>query len=173
MLYTFRVRYKYTNEEIQRAVQQNASIAGVLRSLKMKIAGGSYRNIKLRIKKACISTAHFTGQGHNIGRHPPNRKDAKTVLIDRTTTGERRCHAAILRRALLESGSQYECAVCRNTGTWALGELILEIDHIDGNWLDDRLHNLRFLCPNCHSQTATFRNKRRNSPTVEVRVSKT
>lgn len=56
---------------------------------------------------------------------------------------------------MIESGIKHECK-CGNAGEWHGQKLILEIDHIDGNWRDCRINNLRFLCPNCHSQTSTF-----------------
>jgi hypothetical protein len=44
---------------------------------------------------------------------------------------------------------------------------VLHLDHINGDAGDDRLKNLRFLCPNCHQQTATWGNKRSRLPPVE------
>ena len=48
---------------------------------------------------------------------------------------------------------------CGNKGEWQDKKLTLDIDHINGNHRDHRLENLRFICPNCHSQTPSFRNK--------------
>tara|TARA_R110000796_G_scaffold209070_1_gene325418 strand:- start:55 stop:498 length:444 start_codon:yes stop_codon:yes gene_type:complete len=55
---------------------------------------------------------------------------------------------------------EYECGVCSIT-TWKGKELSLDLDHINGINDDHRKDNLRYLCPNCHSQTHTFRNKKR------------
>jgi len=51
-----------------------------------------------------------------------------------------------------------KCWLC-GLSEWINGKLILEIDHINGISNDHRIENLRFLCPNCHSQTETFRSK--------------
>lgn len=53
----------------------------------------------------------------------------------------------------------YVCAKCGNTGTWNDEPLSLQLDHINGINNDDRLKNLRFLCPNCHAQTPTYAGK--------------
>ena len=53
----------------------------------------------------------------------------------------------------------YKCSECGNTGFWNNKPLSLDLDHINGINTDDRLENLRFLCPNCHRQTETFAGK--------------
>lgn len=54
---------------------------------------------------------------------------------------------------------KYMCVECGNNGWWNEIKLILQIDHINGDRHDNRIKNLRILCPNCHSQTQTFGNK--------------
>lgn len=50
----------------------------------------------------------------------------------------------------------YECSICKNDGNWNGSVMTLHLDHINGVNNDHRLENLRFLCPNCHSQTDTY-----------------
>ena len=56
---------------------------------------------------------------------------------------------------------EYKCAICGNEGEWLGKPLTLQLDHIDGNHTNHSLNNLRFLCPNCHTQTATYGSKSR------------
>lgn len=65
-----------------------------------------------------------------------------------------------LKRRILASGlKKYECEECGNSGEWNNKVLVLQLDHINGIYNDNRVENLRFLCPNCHSQTETFSGK--------------
>ena len=50
----------------------------------------------------------------------------------------------------------FRCALCGNEGEWCGQPLTLQLDHVNGRYDDNRLENLRWLCPNCHSQTPTF-----------------
>ncbi|WP_348538764.1 HNH endonuclease signature motif containing protein [Streptomyces sp. BJ20] len=70
--------------------------------------------------------------------------------------GSRRTRAVLLRRALLGVGVPNECAECGTGPEWLGRSMTLEIDHINGDWSDDRRDNLRLLCPNCHSTTDTW-----------------
>ncbi len=57
---------------------------------------------------------------------------------------------------------EYKCESC-NIHEWNGKHLVLELEHINGDRRDNRKENLKLLCPNCHSQTETFR-KRKNKP---------
>ena len=63
-----------------------------------------------------------------------------------------------LRRFLIEQRG-YKCEWCGNNGFWRELPMSLEVDHIDGNRKNNFPNNIRLLCPNCHSQTDTFRSK--------------
>ena len=62
----------------------------------------------------------------------------------------------IRKRVLEDRLLEYICAVCSLLPNWHDQELTLQLDHINGKWKDNRLANLRWLCPNCHSQTSTY-----------------
>ncbi|MEU2576273.1 HNH endonuclease signature motif containing protein [Streptomyces anulatus] len=137
------------------AVAAAHSLAGVLRVLGLGNNSTARARVKRDIETYGLSMAHFTGQGHGRGTHSPNRKSA-TEILRRLDTGASRTKTAQLRRALDDIGVPHVCAKCGTGDIWCGRRLVLEIDHIDGDRLDNRRENLRYLCPSCHSQTQTF-----------------
>ncbi len=151
------VFFKYTREKLEVAVSKSFSVQGVARILLGKpVSGNQHQHIKRMIKKFGLDSSHFLGYRHNLGK-VSNKKKTPTEIF---TVGQRQ-KSFLLRRALIESKIEYKCIIC-SINSWRSQKLNLEIDHIDGNSTDNRIGNLRFLCPNCHSQTSTFGFKGKN-----------
>jgi 5-methylcytosine-specific restriction endonuclease McrA len=157
-----RIWRKYTEEVLSDAVAHSTSVAGVLRYLSLNQAGGTHAHISRMIKKFEIDTSHFVRhQNGSSGR----RRTADDILV-RIPYGAKRTSPPLLRRALAEISRPYRCAMCLNPGRWRGRPLGLEVDHIDGDYHNNLAQNLRFLCPNCHTQTDDFSGRSRGKYTV-------
>ncbi len=150
---------KHTKEILEAAAKESRSISQVLFRLGLKWNGGTHSHIRRRLVAYGIDTSHFKGQRWNSGPEHKGgiaRRTAENTLLERSSGIRTKTH--LLRRALLECGIPHVCK-CGLTVTWEGRGLTLEINHKNGNCLDDRLANLEFLCPNCHSQIPTRRPK--------------
>ena len=150
------MKNKKTREEIESAAAKSSSIAGVCRLLKLVPSGGNYRIIHNAIEKYKIDTSHFTGQGWNINLKfkPFEGKKIEEILVKNSTYQSYK-----LKKRLIAEGIKK--SVCESCGQseWLEQPIPLELHHINGNNSDNRLENLRLLCPNCHALTDSYRGK--------------
>ncbi|WP_311765334.1 HNH endonuclease [Streptomyces zingiberis] len=146
-------------ERLAAAVTASRSVAEALRRLDLPDNGANRLLFRRGLDLYGLSTAHFTGRGHERGVPSPRRKPAEAILR-RLPPGSPRTKTTLLRRALDERRVPRRCAECGLGDVWQGRRLVLEIDHVNGDPLDNRIGNLRYLCPSCHSQTETFARRR-------------
>lgn len=81
------MKYKFTKEQLEDAVAQSYSIAGVCRILGIRAVGGNYKTVRTKLAQFGISTEHFTGKGWNIGLKfkPSTPKDLSLLLVENST----------------------------------------------------------------------------------------
>ena len=148
--------YQVSNDEFQNIVQQANSYSDCLRALGLGTNGGSSTDtLKRRIAELDCDISHF-GKKEKT-QSPQAKYSLDEILIENSTYA----NISRLKERLVREGKlEYKCQNC-GIKEWQSKPLSLHLDHINGKNNDHRIENLRFLCPNCHSQTDTYagRNK--------------
>ena len=115
--------------------------------------------VKKRCIKDGISTSHFIG---NKGRKTPRK--SKLILNEIMVKNSKFYNTNRLKKRLIKEGlKEDKCEVCGQLPVWNGEHLVLQMDHINGDNTDNRMKNLRIICPNCHTQTDTFSCKTRKN----------
>lgn len=166
---------KYTKEWLEELCANSYSLAEVLRKAGRKQAGGNQETLKKKIAEFNIDTSHFTGMLWNKGKtketderlakNSLNKEQyqLKEVFCENSCVTQKVLRGYVERHNMIE----YKCQFCGCDGHWLDTEISLEIDHINGNNKDNRVENLRYLCPNCHATTETYRGKNKK-PKINV-----
>lgn len=148
---------KWTRDILEPVVAASTSVNDVLRRLGLEPVGGHHTNISRRIKAYGIDTSHFTPVVRTERqRYNQRRRTAEEILVEDNSADARRVPGSRLKRAMSALGVEECCAMCGIEGVWLGEPLPLEVDHVDGNWRNNRVENLRLLCPNCHAITSTW-----------------
>jgi 5-methylcytosine-specific restriction endonuclease McrA len=149
----------WTEDELKKAVKLSTSVRQVLKKLRLKEAGGNYSQVKKFLELYKINTKHFTGKGWNKGMSGIGkpRQELEEILKKNSNF-----QSFKLKKRLFVAGlKQKHCEECGWHKISNDGRLPLELDHINGDSRDNRLENLRVLCPNCHSLKPTHRGRNR------------
>lgn len=159
--------YKLSDEQFVELLKKSSTISEVLFKLGYTVKGNSwgYSQVKRRMDDLNLDYSIFKGKSAVIKTGRLNNVRKEDILKENC-----KHQRTVLRRYVIKNNLiPYKCAICGCT-EWQGKTLSLELDHINGINNDNRLENLRFLCPNCHSQTSTYgsRNQQLNSSEYDI-----
>ena len=152
---------QYTKDWLEELCKDSYSYAEVLRKAGRKQGGGTQATLRKKIEEFGIDISHFTGQRwqdspNQIDNHENREKySLEEVFIKNSPVTQKVLRGYVERHNLIP----YKCQNCGCDGHWQNGIIALEIDHIDGDNTNNEISNLRYLCPNCHALTDTYRGK--------------
>lgn len=149
--------WKISILELQSLLDSCSSYVEVLKKLGFNAYAGNHRTLKQRIVADNLDTQHLDmNRKKTYSGRKRLSKSNEEVFVQNASHSDR----YKIKLRLVSLGRKYECSECLLGDSYNDKPLSLQLDHINGVSNDNRLENLRFLCPNCHSQTPTFAGKR-------------
>ena len=155
---------RYTKDELETILEQSSSISDFMKRLGYANYQGNSRNtVKKNIEKFGLSEKFESLKIKGLKTSFQKIKNIaisqalnpEEILTENSDINRTTLKRVILRNKLIE----YKCQRCGNEANWLGESLTLQLHHINGNSRDNRLENLCWLCPNCHSQTDNFGSK--------------
>lgn len=147
---------KYTDEQFIEAVSGCKTIKGTLEKLGLQMSGGNYYSFYKTLRRLNVTIDHFDGWSGKCPAAPFVKSKLDDILIKNSSYSSTH---HLKHRLYKENLLKEECSIC-GIKNWQGALLSLHLDHINGEHTDNRIENLRILCPNCHSQTSTFSGKK-------------
>lgn len=145
-----------TEEQFRNLVKKSYSIGTVISGVGLNPSGTNYKSFRTLSKRWNVDFSHFTGQAHLKGRNHSWTKPRPLaeVMVENSSYGSHKLRLRLIKAGIFE----HRCVTCNQT-EWLEKPIPLELDHINGDNTDNRIENLRCLCPNCHTLTDTYRGK--------------
>lgn len=106
---------------------------------------------------------------NNIFKPNQSKRGTRVKKIEELLVDDAPVNSSYLKQRLIEEKVfDYVCFEC-GIKKWNNKDIVLELDHIDGDRVNNKINNLRLLCPNCHSQTLTFRNRDNKNNVLSIK----
>lgn len=142
---------RFSEEQAREAIAESRSWSEALRRLRYRAAGGNQKTLQKYAKKWGISTDHFDQDAIRTEALRRGRIPTKKILVERSSYGRGNLKARLYDEGL----EQPACELCGQGEMWRGSRMALILDHINGVYDDNRIENLRILCPNCAATLET------------------
>lgn len=161
----FSIIWSIRKEKLQNIIDNSNTIKEVLNKLNLKHdSGGNYKTLKQRIEYDNLDISKILVTRYTKKQN--TRKNINDIFSINSITSRYQIKTIIIKYDLIK----YSCEKCGLKDSWQNEKLILQLEHKNGISNDNRLENLCFLCPNCHSQTDTFAGKNRKKYTRPLKM---
>lgn len=154
------------------AVKSSKTKTECLKKLGLRAAGGNYKTLMKYINRYNIDISHFNSDEIRKQKLSLLGKTKKIPLIDILTTGSTYNRGHLKERLFNDGIKKRKCELCGQNEMWNGKKMSLIIDHINGVWDDNRIENLRIVCPNCNATLPTHcgKNKKTEEPKIDKRT---
>ena len=140
----------WSKENLEKIIKESLSQTDVLKKLGLRNGGDNYKTLRKYIELYEINVSHFLTCFNNI----LNLKKItllNDILIEKSTFDRGHLKEKLYKEGLKEP----KCELCGQTEEWNGKKMSLILDHINGVYNDNRIENLRIVCPNCNSTLDT------------------
>jgi hypothetical protein len=156
--------WKLEDEKFIELVATSKSMKDVLNYFGLQNKGNNFHIVKKRVSELNLETSHFLSRidASNLTRELSKEDFIKNWLVENSERNRYNLKLYLVKFELVD----YKCVKCSNDGSWLGEQLSLQLEHINGISNDNRLENLCFLCPNCHTQTSSYAGKKNKKITL-------
>ena len=153
------ILWSLSDAELRNLLLKSKTFSEILKALGLRCAGGNFKSLKenLKYRKIDYSFIYETSKIERLKKFNLKNKpiDLSKILVENSSFSRNHLKKRLFKDGVLK----HECAECGISNQWNNKPISLQLDHINGIYNDNRLENLRILCPNCHSQTESFAGK--------------
>ncbi len=153
---------------LEKIIKESKTKTECLKKIGLRAAGGNYKTLMNYIEKYDIDISHFNPDKVRNEKLSLLGKDKKIPLDSILTTGSTYNRGHLKERLYEEGLKDRKCELCGQDEIWRGNKMSLIIDHINGVWNDNRLENLRIVCPNCNATLPTHCGKNKNTLTSVI-----